>query len=152
MAYLQTILPTSDSLEPQASRLFERAYRAPCGFFKRSPKTLIHFEDIYASQDLSNQRYSGTGAICIRHIQGSLNRAMDFDLDFHPLQRHTEMRWLKIATAFLRGIDLPPIELIHVEGKYFVKDGHHRVSVARALGLEYLDAVVWDIERKARYN
>ena len=52
------------------------------------------------------------------------------------------------ATAMLRRVDLPPVELIQVGDDYYVQDGHHRVSAARALGYGYVDAivVVWEIE------
>jgi ParB-like chromosome segregation protein Spo0J len=40
---------------------------------------------------------------------------------------------------------LPPVELIQVDG-FFVQDGHHRISVAKALGEDYVDAEVIDLD------
>jgi hypothetical protein len=78
---------------------------------------------------------AGTCAVPIDRIRGSnRNRCCDFDACFRPLQTHDQERWLSVAVARLRGAKLPPVELIEVEGDYFVVDGHHRISVARALG------------------
>ena len=67
---------------------------------------------------------------------------MDFDAQFRPTQTHSQGRWLSVATARLQGVPLPPVELIQVGDTYFVRDGHHRVSVARALGELDIDAEV----------
>ena len=40
---------------------------------------------------------------------------------------------------------MPPVELLKVGDIYFVRDGHHRVSVARALGRADIDAYVTDV-------
>lgn len=135
-----------ESLEPKASQLFEKNYRAKKRIFTRSTRPLLSFQDMH--ECFSIQHYSGTRTVCVEDIHGSMNRTDDFDEQFRPTQRHTENRWLRVATAFLRGIELPPIEVICAEGRYFVIDGHHRVSVARALGYGFLDAVVWDVENQ----
>ena len=51
-------------------------------------------------------------------------------------------RWVNVATAMMEDAALPPIELIHVNGTYFVRDGHHRVSVAKMIGQQEIDAIV----------
>lgn len=56
----------------------------------------------------------------------------DFDADFHSLKRHTRERWVGLLIAVRGGIPLPPVELIRVGNEYFVRDGHHRISTARA--------------------
>ena len=58
------------------------------------------------------------------------------------LQRVRE-RWLSIASSYLHGISLPAVELIQVGDIYFVRDGHHRISVSRAFGEVEIDAEVW---------
>src|SRR6266508_3609036 len=74
-------------------------------------------------------------------------RCDDFDVGFHPLKEHTEERWVSVARAQLRGLGLPPVELIQMGDAYFVRDGHHRISVAAALGQQEIDAVVtvWQV-------
>ena len=80
--------------------------------------------------------------MALGQIRGSEGRCQDFDVAFHPLKQHAEERWVSVARAQLRGLGLPPIELIQVGEVYFVRDGHHRISVAAALGQQEIDAVV----------
>jgi hypothetical protein len=49
-----------------------------------------------------------------------------------------------VAVVRLAGEDLPAVELVHTGGIYFVRDGHHRISVAKALSEAYIDAEVID--------
>ena len=88
------------------------------------------------------QRFAGLQVVPLRQIRGTEGRADDFDRDFNPLTDHTQARWLSVFTAWERGITLPPVELIRVGETYFVRDGHHRVSVARALGQDYIEGMV----------
>lgn len=83
----------------------------------------------------------------IDQIKGSEGRAGDFDRDFNPLKDHVRRRWLGIAAAREQGAALPPVSLVQVGGIYFVRDGHHRISVAKAFGQEAVEAqvVVWQV-------
>jgi uncharacterized ParB-like nuclease family protein len=76
----------------------------------------------------------------IRQIKGTLGRVDDFDSSFNPLHERSRTRWVSILTAILSDISLPPIELVQVGDAYFVQDGHHRLSVAHALGQEAIEA------------
>jgi hypothetical protein len=89
-----------------------------------------------------------TRTVPICRIRGSESRGTDFDRDFNPLQTHTRERWLGIAAARQRGRNLPPVALIQVGDVYFVRDGHHRISVARALGYATVEATVevWQVD------
>jgi hypothetical protein len=86
--------------------------------------------------------YAGMRTVPIDQIQGSQGRSNDFDCDWHPLQARTRSRWLGIARARSRGQTMPPVDLIRVGDVYFVQDGHHRISVARALGQLDIEAEV----------
>ena len=55
-------------------------------------------------------------------------------------------RWQRIAEAIRRGESMPPIDVYRIGDMYFVRDGHHRVSVARQLGLDVIEANVTEIE------
>jgi hypothetical protein len=88
----------------------------------------------------TSQRGLGARVVRIADIRASENRSGEFDSDFNPLKTHTRERWLSIAAARLNGIIMPAVELIQVGDVYAVRDGHHRISVARALGAEYIDA------------
>jgi hypothetical protein len=88
------------------------------------------------------QRFAGLQAVPLRQIRGTEGRTDDFDRDFNPLTDHTRARWLSVFTAWEKDVALPPVELIGVGETYFVRDGHHRISVARALGQDYIERVV----------
>jgi len=87
-------------------------------------------------------RYAGVNTVPVYAIRGSEGRARDFDANFNPLSDNIQDRWVSIYIAQKRGTALPPVELIRVAETYFVRDGHHRISVARALGQEFVEAVV----------
>jgi len=69
------------------------------------------------------------------------NRAAQFDNDFRPTKL-TRCRWQSVWMAFNRGASLPPISVIQVGDSYAIRDGHHRVSVAKALGAPTIPAIV----------
>ncbi len=91
---------------------------------------------------------SNTCVVPLKDVVGTLGRSADFDGHFNPLSRRTRERWLSIASALYNGVMMPPVELIQVGERYFVRDGHHRVSAARACGQLDIDALitVWEVE------
>ena len=96
---------------------------------------------------VKGQHDAGLQTVRIDQIRGSEGRSQDFDASFRPLSEHTKQRWLSVASAWFQGLTLPPVELIQVGDSYFVRDGHHRVSVARAAGQQHIEAevLVWQI-------
>jgi hypothetical protein len=90
---------------------------------------------------------AGVQTVAIDQICGSEGRCRYFDRDFRPLHDEARGRWLNIATARQQGKHLPPVTLVQVGDIYFVRDGHHRISVARALGQLYIEArvTVWQV-------
>ena len=109
---------------------------------------LLDLADVRRACDVRGRRSDGIRAVPLREIRGSGGRCGDFDVDFCPLRSHTKGRWVGIAVAQRNGRAMPPVELIQIGDVYFVRDGHHRISVARALNRMYLDAVVtvWAVE------
>jgi hypothetical protein len=85
----------------------------------------------------------GIQPIPLTAIEGTLepSRAQDFDREFRPAPR-TRDRWLRVWIAGYLGVTLPPIAVVRIGEKYAIRDGHHRVSVARARGAVAIDAVV----------
>jgi hypothetical protein len=81
-------------------------------------------------------------------IRGSEGRCNDFDTHFRPLTGLSRDRWTSIYCARQEGVALSLVELVQVGDTYYVRDGHHRISVARALGQETIDArvTVWEVE------
>ena len=86
--------------------------------------------------------YSGIQVVPVSSIIGSEGKATDFDIDFHPLSEAARERWVNVAMAYLAHLPLPPVQLIQVGDAYFVRDGHHRISVSRAFGQIAMDAEV----------
>jgi hypothetical protein len=103
---------------------------------------LLNLAEVEANHPSGNRYSIGLQAVPLGQIRGSQGRCRDFDLDFYPRQDHLKSRWLRVATAWYMGIPLPPIELIQVDDIYYVRDGHHRISVARALGQIEINAEV----------
>jgi hypothetical protein len=127
--------------------LFAQTYMR--GFFYRLMSMILrrpyNLPRLAAARGAGVRRYDGTHAVPLTMIRGSEGRD-DFDAAFHPLREDMEKRWLGVATAMLRGDALPPVDLIRVGDVYYVRDGHHRISVARAIGQREIDAqvTVWD--------
>lgn len=88
----------------------------------------------------------GVHKVPIRRIVGSAGRYHDFDLAFSPRHEAVAERWLSVARARLLGVYLPPPTLLQIGDAYFVEDGNHRVSVARTLSQNEIEAHVTEIE------
>jgi ParB-like nuclease domain len=98
---------------------------------------------------LESQTYRGLKDVPIADIRGSVGRPNDFDASFLPVRPTMRERWAKLDTAMRRGEAIPPIEVYHLGDIYFVKDGHHRVSVARRLGWRTIPARVIEVRTRA---
>jgi hypothetical protein len=109
---------------------------------------LLDLKQFVATHPVRSRRFAGYQTVPVQQIGGSEERSREFDAAFRPLSRATGKRWRGVARAFLSGVALPPVELICVGEDYFVRDGHHRVSVARALGQIEIDAIVtvWELD------
>jgi hypothetical protein len=85
----------------------------------------------------------GLREIPLAKITGTLepSRALQFDYAFRPAPL-ARTRWESVWMAEHRGAVLPPISVIEIGDQYAIRDGHHRVSVARARGALTIDAVV----------
>ena len=126
----------------------------------RRSRGLLSLTEVTEKCTVSSSSDAGVRTVPIKHIRGSEGRSHDFDRDFSPLQDHTRMRWLGIAAARQAGKSLPPVSLVQVGDVYFVRDGHHRISVARAIGQCDIEAEVtvwqvagplpWEIQAPAR--
>lgn len=90
----------------------------------------------HGGRDLGHQ------TVPIAAIVGSEGRSGDFDSAFAPLHNRTRDRWVSVAQARHRGRALPAVALVQTADGYYVRDGHHRISVARALGEEFVEAEV----------
>lgn len=103
--------------------------------------------DVITPGQVHGRRYAGIQSVAISQIRGSMGRTGDFDRSFHPLDDRLRSRWISVAMSRSQFTPLPPVSLVQVGGLYFVEDGHHRISVARALGESAIDAevTVWEV-------
>ncbi len=108
---------------------------------------LFPLEKIEADCSVRTRSDAGLQTVPIHQIRGSEGRSHDFDRDFNPFRDYNKERWLGIAMARHHDQALPPVELIQVGDVYFVRDGHHRISVARTLSQQDIKAevIVWQV-------
>jgi len=103
---------------------------------------LLSFHDVKDILKPKNQVYMGSQTVPINLIVGSEGRYRDFNKYFLPKADHLRRRWERVDEAHLKDIILPSILLYEIGGVYFVRDGNHRVSVAKTKGVEFIDAEV----------
>jgi hypothetical protein len=109
---------------------------------------ILPFEEVVEALGRLDERELGLRVIPIEDIVGSVDRVRDFDREFRPTSSRVRGRWERIATAQRRGEAMPPISVYKVGEVYFVRDGHHRVSVACALGRRDIDAYVVEVRTR----
>jgi hypothetical protein len=140
-------LPEQEAAKEFASARKKALLRRIGAFLRRHPSSnrLLSFDE--ATEVLSpwRQAYLGRRTVPVESIVGSEGRYADFDDEFLPLKGSSEERWRSVYSALRRGVELPPVSLLKVGDAYFVRDGNHRVSVARWLGVEALDAEVAEL-------
>lgn len=122
-------------------RLAARMRREPADF-----DVILPFEEVVQALGYRGERRLGLQTITLDSVVGTVGRERDFDRRFRPTSRRTRKRWERMATAARRGESFPPIEAYRIGDAHFVKDGHHRVSIARAQGLPDIDAYVTEVQ------
>jgi hypothetical protein len=106
------------------------------------PQWLFDLNVLKSGLSLRSSFYSGIQVVPVHSIIGSEGKATDFDMGFHPIKEASRERWVSLAMAYMACLPLPPVELIQIGDAYFVRDGHHRISVSRAFGQSSIDAEV----------
>jgi hypothetical protein len=135
----------------QAAQDFDRAlikgfWRKLRNWITGRSNDLLPFDEVRDKLPLRGQHYIGLEQVPVESIVGSLGRFRDFDRAFLPRQSKTRERWMSIDMAHYGQVILPPVELYKIGDVYFVKDGNHRVSVARERGQLYMDAYITEID------
>jgi hypothetical protein len=142
--------PNNQLLRKEAEILWEqnldRPWRQKWEKMTGRFETLLNLGQVSAAAQINSRRDAGLQEVPVAKIMGSLGRSREFTCDFRPLSGRLRERWVNVANVQLSGRGLPPVSLIKFGDVYFVVDGHHRVSVAHALGQETIDAhvVSWD--------
>jgi hypothetical protein len=134
----------------QAVRLFWQTKKN--GWFQRlwarifhRPTKLRELDVTLCCQQVQNSHSAGLHSVNIDCIKGSEGKSDIFDAAFYPVKEITRSRWVSIAREKLRGQELPPVELLDVDGVCYVRDGHHRISVARSMGQDFIEAEITEI-------
>jgi hypothetical protein len=103
---------------------------------------MLSLGDIRSLLRPESETYKGMRTVLLDRIVGSEGRYRDFNKAFLPRHDKLMRRWTRVDEAHYRNVILPPIKLFEIGGAYFVRDGNHRVSVAKAQGAEFIDAEV----------
>ncbi len=106
---------------------------------------ILPFEEVVAALGRRGERQLGQQVIRLDSIVGTVDRGREFDRSFRPTSGKVRTRWERVAAAQRRGQPMPPIDVYRIGELHFVKDGHHRVSVARALGHKDINAYVTEV-------
>lgn len=109
---------------------------------------LLAYDVVVDGLQIVNTVQRGLQEVQLAAIVGSVGRYQDFTRTFLPKKDSDEERWAGVKTAVLSMKGWPPIDLYQVGEVYFVRDGNHRVSVARQLGNETISAYVTEIKTK----
>jgi hypothetical protein len=106
---------------------------------------ILPFEEVVRALGRTGEKRLGQQLISLDSIVGTVDRSREFDRSFRPTSPRVRERWQRINLAQRKGEALPPIDVYRIGDMHFVKDGHHRVSVARALGHRDIDAYVTEV-------
>jgi hypothetical protein len=113
---------------------------------------LLNFHEIKSLLRPQGEIYRGMQVVDLDKIIGSEGRYRDFNSAFLPKSDHSRSRWESVDKAHIQDVILPPIKLYKVGNFYFVRDGNHRVSVARLQGVIAIDAEVTELKTQYKLD
>lgn len=153
LAFVDAVVPLPGGTWNEAHEHFRRLqHRRRYAWRRRAlaPKPLEILDDRAGWVALAERRELGVLEIPLESICGTVEelKAARFDSRFRP-DRSAAEHWVRLWLAETHGAVLPPISVYRVEGRHYVRDGHHRVSVARDLGAATIEAEVVDLRRRA---
>jgi len=152
LLFVDAVVPVPGGTWNEAHEHFRRLQRQRRYAFRRrglSPEPLEVLDDGGGWVALAERRDLGVLEIPLDSVQGTVEelKAVRFDSRFRP-DRTAAEHWVRLWLAQTQGAVLPPISVYRVEGRHYVRDGHHRVSVARDLGAATIEAEVVDLKRR----
>lgn len=107
------------------------------------PQNLLPYEAVAGVlKTFEHRQLTELRSIPLNTIVGSVGRYRDFTRSFLPRTSIARTRWIRIDMAMNSLVGVPPIEVYQIGDVYFVSDGNHRVSVARANEFKEIDAYV----------
>jgi len=147
-----TGLPRVDAQSDFARQRRRRALARIAERLRQEPddvSVILPFSEVLAALGRLGEHDVGLQQIPVDSIVGTVDRdRTDFDRAFLPASPGTQRRWERIATARRKGAAMPPIDVYRIGDLHFVKDGHHRVSVARAFGDNTIEANVVEVRTR----
>ena len=132
------IKASADFSQARKKVFMERILSALAG----RPTHLLSYEEVRQNLHLRERGAPRLEDIPLDKIVGSVGRYKDFTRTFLPLEEHLKERWMRVDALALGQSGFPPIEVYKVGDVYFVRDGNHRVSVARQMGSPTIQAYV----------
>jgi hypothetical protein len=149
----QSLMTMRHRANEEFRRLHNQAVRSKLwSRLTRQSRTLLNLNEVQANTTITARRHAGVQLVPVDQILGSEGRCSDFDTEFRPLREQSKERWVNIAVAQSREEMLPVVELVQLGGAYFVRDGHHRISVAKTRGQREMEAEVTVWQNQAANN
>ena len=111
-------------------------------WLRHNRRRLLELDETLHDMDVQNSHYAGVMPVQIDRIKGSKGKSDTFDSGLHPIKETSRSRWFNIAREKILGHPLPPVELVGVNGTYYVGLGYHRISPAHSLGETFIDAEI----------
>jgi hypothetical protein len=143
-----TGLPSADAQFDFSRARRRRVLSRLSARLRREPDDVNHilpFEEVARALGRTGERRLGQQLIPLDSIVGTVDRSQEFDRSFLPTSPRVRQRWERINLAQRKGEAMPPIDVYRIGELHFVKDGHHRVSVARAFGYDDIAAYVTEV-------
>lgn len=143
-----TGFPSADAQDDFLRARRRHALSRVSAVLRREPDDIdliLPFQEVVDALGLVSESPEGLRSIPVDAIVGSVDRRSGFDRRFRPTSAAMRARFERIAGAQRRGESMPPIDVYRVGDAYFVRDGHHRVAVARAQGRDTIDAHVVEV-------
>ena len=145
----QTGSPRADAVDAFDQARSRQVLASLSRWARRQPgdvDAILPFDEVVAALGRLGERQAGLRAIPLDAIVGTVDRgAGPFDRRFRPRSGESRDRWVRLDEAARRGEPFEPISVYQVGEAYFVRDGHHRVSVARAAGHDTIEADVTEV-------
>lgn len=111
---------------------------------------LLPYDEVSSKLRAVSQTNIGLKQVPLKNIVGSVNRTSDFDRNFRPLSDDDGSRWANVKAAMTSPLTsgVPPVSLYKIGEAYFVMDGNHRISIAKQMGLDSIEAYVTEVRSK----
>lgn len=142
---MSTVWTPTTSIQHFQEARFKATITKLIDTLRQRPSQMLSLDDLRSRLNVRGQRSLGHQVVPLDQIIGSEGRYADFDRRFLPRSDALKDRWVNIDRAMVNDVTLPPVDLYKIGDVYFVRDGNHRVSVARQLGQAEIDANVTEL-------